>query len=31
LNVQNTSGTRIEPTAGGSMKIQFDCARGAAD
>jgi len=32
LNVQNTSGTRIEPTAGGSMKIRFDCGQaGAAD
>jgi hypothetical protein len=32
LNVQNTSGTRIEPTAGGSMKIRFDCGHaGAAD
>jgi hypothetical protein len=32
LNVQHTLGSRIEPTAGGSMRIRFDCGHaGAAD
>jgi hypothetical protein len=30
LNVQNATGTRIEPSAGGSMRIRFDCGHAGA-